>query len=349
MRATGALSYSFTVVAVVRGGSGGLVIAAKHTGRVYGSDTPGPRDNNWNEPGNDLERQQVIRNLWPDVVTGAMVVSRSSELAGVLGTVVDVVVDIGEYVVAAGTLGASVAACLVVGSELDKAGVSLPGLGGVVGIGVVAGTVYIFGPLYVVPAVVAGVAAGAVVDSMVKIRRLSSDPRSPEGDEVGCARQVFGDSLDVNRIWVTNLSGLRGAEFTTPAADGSILVNLGDGYDTPPLRSVYPSYPIAGQVLIHELTHAWQIERADLSDGFVPGLMCSGIYNQTVLGKAAYHYGRPGPPWSSFNMEAQAAIVDQWFAGTTQPPPPGQKTWKMRDPANPYYGYIVNSILTRNP
>jgi hypothetical protein len=101
-------------------------------------------------------------------------------------------------------------------------------------------------------------------------------------------------------------------------------------------------------VLIHELTHAWQIEHTDISDGFVPGLMCTGIYNQTVLGQAAYHYGRPGPPWSSFNMEAQAAIVDQWFAGTT-PPPPGQKPWKMQDPANPYYGYIANSILTRNP
>jgi hypothetical protein len=27
----------------------------------------------------------------------------------------------------------------------------------------------------------------------------------------------------------------------------------------------------------------------------------------------------------------------------------GQKPWKMQDPANPYYGYIANSILTRNP
>jgi hypothetical protein len=98
---------------------------------------------------------------------------------------------------------------------------------------------------------------------------------------------------------------------------------------TPPLRSAYPSYPIAGQVLIHELTHAWQIEHTDISDGFVPGLMCTGIYNQTVLGQAAYHYGRPGPPWSSFNMEAQAAIVDQWFAGTT-PPPPGRNRGRCR-------------------
>jgi hypothetical protein len=346
MRATGFPSYSFKVVALVRSGSGGLVVAAQHSGRVYGFDTPGPRDNHWSEPGTDAKEAQSIRNLWPDLAGGTMVVNRSSDLIGVLGTVVDVVVDIGEYVVAAGTVGASVAVCLVVGSELQKAGIALPGLGGVVGLGIVAGTVYIWGPLYVVPAIVAGAVAGAVVDSMVKIRRISSDATSPEGDEVALARMVFHDTLDVSRIWITNLSGLGGAAFTTPTVDGDILVNLGNAYDTPPRMSVDPpAYPVPGQVLVHELTHAWQIEHPTLADGFVPGLMCSGIYNQVAIGKKAYQYGPPGQPWHSFNMEAQGAIVDQWFAGTT-PVPAGQKSWEKLDQHNPYFAYIAGNIWT---
>jgi hypothetical protein len=343
MRATGLPSFSFKVVAVVRSLSGGVVVVGQHSGRVYGTDTPGPRDNNWSETGTDPDLAKIIRNLWPDVSMGSMVVNRSSDWAGVLGTVVDIVQDIGEFVIAAGTLGASVAACLVVGSELQRAGVSLPGLGGIVGLGIVAGTVYIYGPLYVVPAIVAGGAVGAIVDSMVSIRSLSADATSAWGDEVGFARRVFHDSLDFSRIRVTNLSGLSTRPFTTPTIDGTILVNLGNAYDAP-TKAVYPgAYPVPGQVLIHELTHAWQIEHAALDDGFVPGLMCSGIYNQAVIGRKAYTPGAAGQPWHSFNLEAQGAIVDKWFAGETSP------TGKAMDTADRYYGYITNNIWTSNP
>jgi hypothetical protein len=33
------------------------------------------------------------------------------------------------------------------------------------------------------------------------------------------------------------------------------------------------------------------------------------------MGDDVYAYGPPGPPWSSFNLEQQAQIVNQWFAG----------------------------------
>ena len=340
MRATGFPSFSFKVVAVVRSLSGGVVVVGQHSGRVYGTDTPGPRDNNWSEVGTDPDVAKYIRNLWPDVSQGSMVVNRSSDWIGVLGTVVDVIEDIGEFVIAAGTLGTSVATCLVVGSELQRAGVSLPGLGGVVGLGIVAGTVYIYGPLYVVPAIVAGAAVGAIVDSMVRIRSLSDDPKSVWGDEVAFARQVFQDKLDFSRIRLTNLSGLGTRAFTTPTIDGTILVNIGNAYDAP-TKAVYPAYPVPGQVLIHELTHAWQIEHAALDDGFVPGLMCSGIYNQAVIGRKAYTPGPPGQPWHSFNLEAQGAIVDSWFAGL--------RTSNAMDKNDVYYGYIANNIRTGNP
>ena len=42
--------------------------------------------------------------------------------------------------------------------------------------------------------------------------------------------------------------------------------------------------------------------------------MCSGILDKAVTSNP-YGYRPPGPPWSSFNMEAQGSIVDQWFGG----------------------------------
>jgi len=334
MRATGFPSFSFRVVAIVRSASGNVTLAAQHSGRVYGTDTPGPRQADWNEVGTDANQMKLIRNVWPDVSAGTLVVSRSSDLAGVLGTAVDIVKDVAEFFVVAGTLGTGLAVCVVVGSELSQAGAGLPGLGGVVGLGVVAGVVYVFGPFAIVPALVAGVAAGEIIDSMIKLRKLSAD-------EIAFARQVFGDSLDFDRIRLTNLSGLGSRAFTAPTVDGSILVNIGNAIDAPS-QAVYTNYPIPGQILIHELTHAWQVEHASLADGFVPGLMCQGVLNQTTVSKP-YNYGPPGQPWSSFNLEAQGAIVDQWFGGK------GKQTGNQMDRSSPYFGYIANNILLGAP
>ena len=253
--------------------------------------------------------------------------------------------DLGAFVFAAATVGSSVACCLLIGSEMHDVGITLPGLGGVVGLGIVAGAVYIYGPFAVVPAIIAGTAAGAVVDSLIKIRPLDTGDTAAHGDETGFARAVFGDSLDFNRIRIANLSGLGTRAFTTPTVDGTILLNIGNAYDSPTTAVDPPhGYAAEGQILIHELTHAWHLHHASLADGYIPGLMCQGIYNQIVVGRDAYKYGPPGPAWSSFNLEAQVAIVDQWFAGNTPAQPGGPM-----NTAGPYYGYIRDNILAGNP
>ncbi|HXE13597.1 MAG TPA: hypothetical protein VN633_15840 [Bryobacteraceae bacterium] len=33
------------------------------------------------------------------------------------------------------------------------------------------------------------------------------------------------------------------------------------------------------------------------------------------VGESVYTYGPPTYDWGTFNLEAQGAIVDQWFAG----------------------------------
>jgi hypothetical protein len=343
MRATGLASFSFRIGAVVRSASGQVTAAAQHSGKVFGFDTPGDRQDNWNELVTDPKKTSIIRDLWPDISGGKMVVSRSSDLSGVLGTATDVIKDVAEFFVVAETLGGGLAICLLIGSELGDAGVDVPGMGGVVGIGIVAGSLFIWGPLAIGPATVLGVAAGAIVDAMVKIR-LSQQEES-------FARDVFGDTLDFEKIRITNLVGIGDRPFTIPTVDDHILVNIGVSdamFDRPATTGVpNTNISVPGQLLIHELTHAWQIQHARLDRGYVPGWLCESIHEQVFVGQAAYNYGPPGPPWDAFRFEAQAHMVDEWFAGTgpqkpTIPLPLGASP--QMNPNSPYFGYIDNNI-----
>jgi len=177
---------------------------------------------------------------------------------------------------------------------------------------------------------VAGAVSGVVANAMIQSRSMSAA-------EIECAKQVFSSELPYENVMLTNLSGLGDRAFTAPGVDGKTYCNLGKGfYNT--LGAGSGSYPAEGQLMIHELTHAWQIAH----NSFIPGFMCSGIVNQTnyLMGDDVYAYGVAGPPWSSFNLEEQGAIVDQWFGGSQNPGGAMNKT------SNPYYQYISRNILT---
>ena len=346
MRATGALSFSFRIGAVVRSASGKVILSAQHTGKVFGTDSAGHRKNKWDETIKQSKNTGAIRNLWPDISGGSMSVTRSSQLSGVLGTATEVIKDVAEFFVVAQTLGATLAVCLIIGSELGDAGVTVPGMGGITGIGIIAGAVYIWGPLAIGPAFIIGVAAGAIIDALIKIRPLRVE-------EQEFANQVFGDQLDFSHIRITNLVGLGGRPFTIPTIDDHVLLNIGvnDNMFHNPATTGFGNYKVPGQLLIHELTHAWQIQHASIENVYVPGFLCEGIREQVTMNKAAYNYGPPGPPWNSFTLEGQAHMVDDWFAGTGRqagitsafgPKPVGM------DPESPYIGYIDNNIQTGN-
>ncbi len=207
-----------------------------------------------------------------------------------------------------------------------------------------AGSVFIWGPLAIGPAFLIGIAAGAIIDALIKIRRLRAD-------EEDFVRQVFGDTLDFDRIRLTNLVGLSDRPFTFPTVDDHILLNIGvsDEMFDNPITTGRPNtkYAVPGQLLIHELTHAWQIQHASFLNGYVPGFLCEGIREQVFQGKTAYNYGPPGPPWDSFTLEGQAHMVDDWFAGTGRQSGvtfafgPGPVPM---DPNSLYFGYIDNNI-----
>lgn len=240
----------------------------------------------------------MIREFWLDVRESAFAVSKSYDDAGLLSAVEDIAKDVLGFLIADVTLGAGLALVISASAALsDSLDASFVGTGGIVGVLVAGGVIWVYGPSAITAAVVAGVAAGAITDASFRHRLLTDD-------EYAFADTVFQGTLPPReKIFVTNLSHDGGRKYTWPNLDGSVLLNLNDAFDDP-MHFADPSYTTRGQVLIHELTHAWQI----WTKSFVPGILC-----KSVFGPGSYDYGPAGPPWSDFGLEQQAAIVDHWF------------------------------------
>jgi hypothetical protein len=195
-----------------------------------------------------------------------------------------------------------------VAGDVVEAGASLfDGPGGIAGIFVSGTMLFVGGPTALVPAIIAGVGATESLNALIKTRGLSPEERT-------IAELVFGDSLPYDKIILTNLWHPQGRAFTIPNAAGESLINLGDHYNDPIRDAKGGSYPEYGQLLIHELTHSWQIHH----ESFMPGLICEGISNQirNELMSGIYDPGRSddGRSWSDFNAEQQGTIIDTWYS-----------------------------------
>ncbi len=326
MHDSGIPDYDFSVHSIWATNNG-ITFVSVHSGHVEGTISSGlfhgpRRDDDFTDNGFN----PLIRANWAAVQAGRQWVTKDYGPTGVIGFFQDAAKFLVDVV--AGAAGATLGVVIALGSEAGKLFGNL-GLGGT--FGVLAGVVVFAIGGGVVVAVVAGVAAGLVTNALIKQRGLSSE-------EVQFAGQVFAGSLPVDRIVLTNMAGLGGRAFTMPGVDGKIYLNLGDGYNNP-LVYTNKAYPRGGQVLIHELTHAWQIAHGS----FIPGLVCAGIVNQAnfIFGQSVYVYGPPGPPFGDFNLEAQGAIVDQWFGGNATAVVPNRNPM---DPNDPYFGYIANNV-----
>lgn len=340
MRATGLTSHTYRITAVVRRPDGAAAVAFTRSGTVYGTDTPGDREDRWDQPGTDPERMQVVRNLWPQhLAGGTLEVTRTSELAGVLGATEDVLKAVVTFLAVAYTAGAGVAAVATLGSEIaDAADLAVPAWGGIVGLGVVGGGLIIWGPLAIGPAFLVGVAAGAVVESLVEVREVT-----PE--EQAMAVGVFGNTIDFSRVRLTNLVGLKNRRFVTPTFDGTILVNLGQAcFDAPTTYANPPTkkrYHKPGQLFVHELTHVWQLQHRNLDDGWAPGWLCEGIIDGNYTPEG------PGIPWDKQGVESQATIADEWYASLTDADnhdPVGAPLYRAPNRADPYFHYIEHNL-----
>lgn len=306
MRATGVPSYHYGVQAWIQG-SDGIVVGALRSGHVYGTDTPGDRQDNWSQTGFN----PLIAAHWLSLRDNpGLGFQMNADISGVLGAAVDVLTFAFEYIIANAVAG-WVGALIVVGDELVQAGVDIGTPDILAGLLVAGGVLLILGPLGAIPALVAGIAAAEITD--VSHRQLTTLERD-------FADQVFMGQLDYDRIWLTNLSRDGGRAFTWPSVGNSILVNIDDAIDDPTTVTNYHDnveYHAPGQVLIHELTHAWQIQHRSFT-----GLVCGASGTYDYGGHEAGDIDAPADPrsgtwstrsWDDFGDEQQAHLVDDWF------------------------------------
>lgn len=329
MSAEGLTSYDYDVTGLYATTSG-LTFTAHSNGHVQGTIGSGPRRDYQDR--SDIN--PIIRTRWPEIAGGTVWVTKQYDMTGVMGFIDDISKDILDI---AATLGGAAAGVVI---SLSRDFFQLLGKGGISEtLGVIAGVaVFLSGGGFVL-AVNAGATVGLVSKAFVKSRNLRDD-------EIALIEQVFGGSLDTSKLQLSDLSGLSGRAFTLPGVDGYTYLNIGDAFDDP-LTYTNGSYPIPGQLFIHELTHAWQIQWAPAQAGGLPGIVCRGIVNQVnyTVGEEVYVYGEPDLGWFTFNLEAQAAIVDQWYAGIATAAVPIRKAMDVKDP---YFHYISDNIRVGN-
>jgi hypothetical protein len=339
MKTTGAFSYKFNVRVVIRSLNGASACLAQKAGEVHGPFDPGHATFDWDEP---VGKGYAVSD-WNTVKNGVMATSKSYDMSGVLGSLVDVAIDVVEFVVADVLLspvagGAALASLVFFGSDLqDLTGVHLAGPGGIVGLVAAGGALCLLGPFAILPAYIGGVL-------LTDVLLFKSKPMNQDEAAVAKARAVFGDTLPIDKILLTNIYGPNKVCFTVPNVDGTILVNLGDAYDDPANYAQPPAdggYNFAGQVFIHELTHAWQIAQNSFTyDEFWEAAKAK------LQGQAAYNYGPPTRRWADWGLEQAASIVDEWFAGDNKDAPSNlfNKPRTRQDPNDPYFHYISDNI-----
>ena len=336
---SGAVGYDFAVRAVFAAfdpqnqgpAQGGLHLLAAHSGHVSGSIGSGSTTDDHTDAGFNPEIQQH----WPIVQKGTLFVSKDYSATGVLGLFADIVDSI--FTVAENAVGITTGIVLALGNE---AGQLLGQLGEGAAFGLVGGIIVFAFSGGVALAVVSGIIIGKVVESQIQSRPITDA-------EYAFAARVFGGALPPKEMLIlTNFSTPDNRCFTMPGIDGKIYVNMADSFSADTTQaSRGNTYPTKGEVLIHELTHAWQIYH-HATFPWSP-VVCQGIVNgiNYTLGQDPYQYGPPGTPWGEMNQEAQAAIVDQWFGGVPTMNAPFRQVGKGMDPKDPYFSYIEENIL----
>jgi hypothetical protein len=291
-----------------------------HEGHVDGwdpwdpfeGDDPG-RDADWAELGTN----PMVGTFFTDLPAGTMHMSERHEnvgFGGVLEDVVNFFVD--DFLVAyltqnpqLGVLGAVVA---LGGELLDAVGVDSTGPGGMAGVILAGGMLFVQAPGLLLPVAVAGVVGAATL----------LEHRAMREEEEIFADAVFAGTLPPReRIRITNLSGLGGKPFVTKVPDGSYLVNLAsdDAFEDP-IGWVDPDDPNdrPGRLFIHELTHVWDVRRASSSFRWIAEAGPDALFGSHDV---------PGPDeeFERLSPEGKAAVVaEAWYVSNIVVGPDGR-------------------------
>lgn len=183
--------------------------------------------------------------------------------------------------------------------------------------------------------------------------------------EINLGRKVFGNTIPYHKIFI--VKGIYSAPVTLAtgnersntiylfAWDHALKFNVSIGHH----RST----------LIHEMTHVWQSVHGILALQYLAGSFSAQIiegfkealkdYKEGALKSclpdcyrnAAYVISMKdvGKPWSSFNTEQQAMLVETWFRQDPWPFPNEQIPGGNMSKSDPRYPYIKDNILAGNP
>jgi hypothetical protein len=144
------------------------------------------------------------------------------------------------------------------------------------------------------------------------------------------ATDVMGDTLPYRyRIVITDACGVNGRAFTIPTSLISSILSIpvtgffggiSLGYLTSFINLAYlinvgsANYDQLAtgnkKLLVHETMHVWQGHNSTFALSYV----FNSVINQCISGSSAYSYTL-GNSWSSYNVEQQAKIVEDWFVG----------------------------------
>nr|WP_298830182.1 hypothetical protein [uncultured Planococcus sp.] len=326
---SGFLDYQFQVRASIATNAG-MALVVQKSGTVEGTESglSPRRDFDWDE----RDHSKLIQLEWPTLQFGTLQIAKAYEYSGVVGGLESVVKDVVEFLVVNVALGPQAAIIHFIGKELGAiTKANVVGVGGIPALLATAGASFLLSPTLAIPVFVGTLAA---TNALVKHRPMSVE-------EYAFANLVFKGTLPPReRIILTNLTGLGGRIFVAPNIDGGVLLNLGDEVFQNPMGTTRGSnYPTPGEVFIHELVHAWQLER----DSFIPGWVCKGATSSEYTPKS-------GQAWNTMNIEQKATVVNLWYRAATI-----GETWtnlqkleelltRPKVLQNEYFHYVHNQI-----
>jgi len=282
-----------------------LAIGMAYRGHVGGLGSP--RDHDWDQTfSNPMVSVSFTRFL------GASLDVQAETRGDITGFLEDVARFLVGWVIGRIVLTPGVLAVIVVGVEV---GTLIVKGGFDAGARLIGGTLWLLGPNATLVALAFEGAAA-----------LGSEEREIFEVEYDFANsEVFNGTLPPReRIFLTDTIGGSGRQFTFPRIDTKITVNLGPQIYENPLGKEN------AHILIHELTHAWQLQNTLSEAEYVMNaIKCQ------LMGDAAYVIPDPLPPFAELNMEQQAQLVEDWFMLSSAE--------RLTDP---YYRYIEENIRT---
>ncbi|HKE97698.1 MAG TPA: hypothetical protein VKG45_02030 [Actinomycetes bacterium] len=315
--------YDYAVQVTARSNVDAFAATSYQGGDVDGDLPPGgDNDDYWG----DLGVNGVIARSWPAFVDPVVTHEAHAKNTGLGGFISDLPRLLVLWVGTQAFFGPAATAAAVIGRALKELAEKLSVDSELVGVFVEYGSAFAMSPYGIVPLAIRDFIDGVALRELIGLRELH--PAEKE-----FARRIFNnpdtpekDTLPFDRMRITKLSNF-GRAVVTPLFNGTILLNLGPGVHEDPVNSTHGDrYPVKGQLFVHELTHAWQVEHWPAEPywagaGLVEHIRYQAPWlfwiNGIPVEPGDDPYEVPETPeerrWRGWGIEQQATLIDNWY------------------------------------